>query len=158
MSTQTSRYRIVVFTLWLCVWLLAACGGASAPAQDDAHTADGQTTAGQPVAVFADQQAEGIRGALSCASGQPATGVAAIDAYLVDVDGQPIEDATVTFDIDMTNMSHGQTLVTTTAAGDGHYTGDVHFSMAGPWRIVALVERPGQAPVPLRFDFRVQGP
>ena len=32
-----------------------------------------------------------------------------MDAYLVGTDGQPVTDAKVTFDTDMTNMSHGST-------------------------------------------------
>ena len=85
----------------------------------------------------------------------PSRGDARIDAYLVHLDGQPIDDATVTFDTDMTNMSHGQYLVTASPAGNGHYVGQVHFLMPGPWRVIAVVERPGQAALRLRFEFTV---
>ena len=85
----------------------------------------------------------------------PVRGTAEMDAYLVDTAGQPITDATVTFDTDMTNMSHGPNLVTAQPAGSGHYSGPVRFQMPGPWRVIATVTRPGQAPVKLRFEFRV---
>ena len=105
--------------------------------------------------TIADQQSDGIHGWLASTPAQPGKGNAMIDAYLVADDGQPIEDAVVTFDIDMTNMSHGKYQVAANATGGGHYAGDVHFSMPGPWRIVAVIERPGQETVDLRFDFTV---
>ena len=105
--------------------------------------------------TLADVQSDGIHGWLSSTPTEPTRGDAAIDAYLVADDGQPIEDATVTFDIDMTNMSHGQYLAPAEPAGAGHYVGSVHFSMPGPWRIIATVERPDHEPVQLRFEFQV---
>ena len=86
---------------------------------------------------------------------QPGRGTAELDAYLVGTDGQPITDAKVTFDTDMTNMSHGLYLVEAQPAGGGHYAGSVHFSMPGPWRVIAIVERPGRDTAKLRFEFRV---
>ncbi len=105
--------------------------------------------------AIADQQSDGIHGWLASTPAQPVKGTAAIDAYLVTDDGQPVEDATVTFDIDMTNMSHGKYQVSAGGTGGGHYLGDVHFSMPGPWRIIASVAREGQDPIELRFDFKV---
>ena len=78
-----------------------------------------------------------------------------MDAYLLGAEGQPVTDAKVTFDTDMTNMSHGPYLVTAEPAGDGHYVGQVHFSMPGPWRVIAIVERPGRETAKLRFEFTV---
>ena len=106
--------------------------------------------------TLADQQSDGIHGWLTSTPAEPTRGEATIDAYLVADDGQPVEGATVTFDIDMTNMSHGQYLVPAEAAGGGHYAGNVHFSMPGPWRIIANIERPGQEVIKLRFDFMVK--
>ncbi|HHW88725.1 MAG TPA: FixH family protein [Chloroflexi bacterium] len=134
----------------LLVFFLAACGASGGSDAAPARNA--------PATIrFAEQQADGIHGWLA-ASAAPATGTANVDAYLEGADGQPIANATVTFDVDMTNMSHGKTLVTTRTMGDGHYAGDVHFMMPGPWRIIAMVERPGQAPVQLHFEFQVQTP
>ncbi len=92
---------------------------------------------------------------LSSKPAQPARGAAEIDAYLVSTDGQPVTAAKVTFDTDMTNMSHGQYLVPAQPAGDGHYVGQVHFSMPGPWRVIAIVERAGHEPARVRFEFSV---
>ena len=64
-------------------------------------------------------------------------------------------DNAVTFDIDMTNMSHGKYLAASTATGGGHYAGDVHFSMGGPWRLIAIVDRPDQEPVELEEQVEV---
>lgn len=86
----------------------------------------------------------------------PKRGTARLEAVVLDKDNQPVTDATVSFDIDMTNMSHGKNVIKTTAAGDGHYAGEVHFMMGGPWRVIVVVERPNQAPVNARFNFNVK--
>ncbi len=86
----------------------------------------------------------------------PKRGTAQLDAVVLDKDNQPVTDATVSFDIDMTNMSHGKNVIKTTAAGDGHYAGEVHFMMGGPWRVIVIIERGGQAPVNARFNFNVK--
>ena len=123
-----------------------AAAPASAPVQADLAPA-GPT--------LASQNNGELQAWLTSTPAQPIKGEAQIDAYLVGSDGQPITDAKVTFDIDMTNMSHGQYLVDAQPAGDGHYAGRVHFSMPGPWRIIAIVERPGHERAKLRFEFRV---
>lgn len=105
--------------------------------------------------TLADQQSDGLHGWLTSTPAEPTKGDATVDVYLVTDDGQSVEGATVTFDIDMTNMSHGQNLVEAEEMGGGHYAGSVHFSMPGPWRIIAKIERPGQDVVTLRFDFMV---
>ncbi len=86
----------------------------------------------------------------------PERGTAQLEAVVLDKDNRPVTDATVSFDIDMTNMSHGKNVIKTTAAGDGHYAGEVHFMMGGPWRVIVVIERPNQAPVNARFNFNVK--
>jgi len=86
----------------------------------------------------------------------PKRGAAQLEALVLDKDNQPVTDAAVSFDIDMTNMSHGKNIVKTTAAGDGHYAGDVHFMMGGPWRVIVTIERANQTPVSARFNFNVK--
>jgi hypothetical protein len=93
---------------------------------------------------------------LSSTPAQPVTGNAQLDTFLATSDGQPVTGAKVTYDTDMTNMSHGSYLVPAEPAEAGHYVGRVHFSMAGPWRVITIIERPGMPPVRLRFAFRVQ--
>jgi len=86
---------------------------------------------------------------------QPVRGTAEMDAYLVGTDGQPVRDAKVTFDTDMTNMRHGPNQVVAVPAGDGHYRGQVRFLMPGPWRVITVIERPGRETVKSRFEFKV---
>jgi hypothetical protein len=85
----------------------------------------------------------------------PTRGANTFEAFVTDANGQPITDATVTFDINMTNMNHGKNVVTASALGEGHYSGQVHFLMPGPWRVIVGIERAGQIN-PVRFDFMVQ--
>lgn len=94
---------------------------------------------------------------LAIAPGQPLVGQNGVDAFVTDVAGQPVKDARVTFDIDMTNMSHGPYLVDGQCLGNGHFTNKANFSMAGPWRVHVLIETPGQAALKARFTFRVNG-
>jgi hypothetical protein len=86
----------------------------------------------------------------------PTRGVAQLDALVLDKNDQPVTDAAVSFDIDMTNMSHGKTVIKTAAAGDGHYAGQVRFMMSGPWRVIVTIERSNQTPVSARFNFSVK--
>jgi hypothetical protein len=66
-----------------------------------------------------------------------------------------VDDATISFDIDMTNMSHGKYVVAAAPQGNGRYAGQVRFMMPGPWRAIARIERPGQPAEQVRFDFNV---
>lgn len=84
----------------------------------------------------------------------PIRGANTFEAVLADAKGQPVTDAKISFDIDMTNMSHGKNVVAATASGAGHYTGKVSFQMPGPWRVLVAIERGGQTST-VRFDFSV---
>ena len=86
----------------------------------------------------------------------PKRGTAQLDAVVVDKDNKPVTNATVSFDIDMTNMSHGKNVIKTSAAGDGHYASKVRFMMGGPWRVIVVIEQANQGPVNARFDFNVK--
>lgn len=79
-----------------------------------------------------------------------------LEALVSDADGQPVSDATVAFDLDMTNMSHGKYVVPAVPAGNGRYTGMVFFRMGGPWRVIVSTERPGRPTEQVRFDFAVR--
>jgi len=85
----------------------------------------------------------------------PTIGRTVLDALVVDDQGQPVNDAKVSFDIDMTNMSHGVNVTAATNVGGGHYTGEVRLVMMGPWRVIVVVERPNREPVRARFNFEV---
>lgn len=84
-----------------------------------------------------------------------ARGGATLEAVVTDAKGQPVDDARVTFDLDMTNMSHGKNVVAAAFKGAGRYTGVVNFMMGGPWRVIVGVERAGLPAQTVRFDFSV---
>lgn len=84
----------------------------------------------------------------------PIRGENLFDAFVTDGNGKPVTDAKITFDIDMTNMSHGKNVVSATAKGEGHYNGKLSFLMPGPWRVLVVIERGGQTST-VRFDFIV---
>jgi len=125
---------------------------APAPAAPASAAQQAQAPAGP---VLGSQTQGDLTAWLSSKPAQPVRGMAELDAYLAGADGKPVTDAKVTFDIDMTNMSHGLNQVTAEPAGDGHYTGPVRFMMPGPWRVIAIVDRPGQETAKLRFEFMV---
>ena len=84
----------------------------------------------------------------------PSRGDNTLEALVTDSNGQPITDATISFDIDMTNMSHGRNVTTASSLGEGRYSAEIHFLMPGPWRVIVGVERAGQSTT-VRFDFMV---
>lgn len=86
----------------------------------------------------------------------PKRGDNSFEAFIADADGQPISEAKISFDVDMTNMSHGKTVIVMTSTGNGHYSGKIHFLMPGPWRIIVGIERQGQTNSSVRFDFNVK--
>ena len=85
----------------------------------------------------------------------PVRGSNKLEIILTDAAGKPVTDAKVAFDLDMTTMSHGKNVVSAQPAGEGRYSGQAFFMMAGPWRSIVVIERPDQPPVQARFDFRV---
>jgi len=84
----------------------------------------------------------------------PKAGYCTLDAYVIDSTGQPVSDAKLTFDLNMTNMNMGRNVVTPTLVGNDHYNGQVFFSMPGPWRVTITIVRAGQTNT-VRFDFTV---
>src|SRR4030066_865113 len=74
----------------------------------------------------------------------PIRGDNTFEAFVTDANGQPITDAKISFDIDMTNMSHGKKVVEAAHMEGGIFSGEVHFLMPGPWRVIVAIERSGQ--------------
>jgi len=151
-------------TLCATLAVLAACSAAGSASSGTKAlspampiTAEVGPPGAPPGPLLADGQQSGdLLVWLSSTPAQPATGNAQVDTFVVSSSGQPLTDAKVTYDTDMTNMSHGLYLAPTEPAGAGRYTGKVHFSMAGPWRVITIIERPGVPAVRLRFEFRVK--
>ncbi len=92
---------------------------------------------------------------LSSTPTPPVRGISILEAVVTDTKGQPINDAQVSFDLDMTTMSHGKNIVAAAPQGNGRYVGQVRFMMPGPWRVIAVVEQPGHPAEQVRFDFNV---
>jgi hypothetical protein len=160
--SKTGFVRLVLAAV-AALAFLAACvavpsqQAATVPATAAASAPAATQQALAPVGLTLGSQRSGDLAAwLSSRPVQPVRGAAEMDAYLVGAEGQPVTDARVTFDTDMTNMSHGPQLVPAVPAGNGHYVGDVHFMMPGPWRVIAIVERPGRETAKLRFEFMVK--
>jgi hypothetical protein len=74
----------------------------------------------------------------------PVSGNNKFKAFITDVKGQPISDAKLSFDFDMTNMHMGSYVVSTASLGEGWYSSAVSFSMPGPWRVIVKIDRAGQ--------------
>jgi hypothetical protein len=92
---------------------------------------------------------------LSSSPTPPIRGLGTLEALVTDAQGRPVDDAQVSFDLDMTTMSHGKNIVVATPQGNGRYVGQVRFMMPGPWRVILVVARPGRAAEQARFDFGV---
>ncbi len=65
--------------------------------------------------------------------------------FMIDVkdkSGKPVDDATVSFDINMTAMNMGTQQGTATSQGNGKYAAVGNMSMRGPWRVRTTVKMP----------------
>ena len=76
-----------------------------------------------------------------------------LDALVTDAIAKPITDAIVSFDIDMTNVSHGKNVVIAKSLGNGRYAGTLLSMMPGPWRVIVAVASPDQPAASERFNF-----
>ena len=84
----------------------------------------------------------------------PKPGTATVVAYVIDSNVQPVDDAVLTYTINMTNMNMGNSILRPTLVGEGQYSRDARFSMAGPWRVIVAIARGGQT-YTAAFDFTV---
>ena len=91
---------------------------------------------------------------LSSNSNPPIRGNNTFEALVTDAQGKLVSDAKLSFDIDMTNMSHGKNVIAASSLGEGRYSGNIFFLMPGPWRVIVSIERAGQTAI-VRFDFNV---
>lgn len=146
----------------LATILLTACGMTSAPLADQptaiptftpAASATQDLTVTQVPALGGKQSGDLLVWIFSDPN-PPVRGDNALEVFVTDANGQPISDGTLSFDIDMTNMSHGKNVVTASSLGEGRYGAEVHFLMPGPWRVIVDIERAGQTSA-VRFDFMV---
>lgn len=152
---------IVFVFIALAVIVVAIAGNASAPVTAAAPALVAPPGAGQgltpqgTVLGGGGQRVGELTVWLTAPAKAPARGQNVIEALVLDASGQPVNDGRVSFDLDMTNMSHGKNVVQATRASDGRYDGAVTFMMPGPWRIIATIERGGKTVGSARFDFNV---
>ncbi|MFA5770669.1 MAG: FixH family protein [Patescibacteria group bacterium] len=59
-----------------------------------------------------------------------------------DKNGKPVNNATVTFDLNMTAMNMGTQQGNATSQGNGRYSAVGNMSMRGPWRVKTTVTMP----------------
>lgn len=150
------KFLLVVVVVTLVVVALSSCVSLSASSIPEPTSAP----AGVPVSSSLPQSSSlgtKLNGNLSVqlfsTPSPPAGGNNSVRA-LVTISGQPVSDAKVSFDVDMTNMSMGKKITPAVSSGEGLYSGQVLFSMLGPWRLIVNVERAGQTNS-VRFDFYV---
>ena len=149
--------------LMLMALLLASCGMMSAPLAEQptpiptfaSADSSAQDPAANQVPALGGKQSGDLLVWIFSDPNPPSRGATTLEVLIADLDGKPISDATISFDIDMTNMSHGKNVTAASSLGDGRYSGDVHFLMPGPWRVIVGIERAGQT-ITVRFDFMVE--
>ncbi len=139
--------------------LLTSCGMMSAPSAEQptaipTFTSSAQDPGANQVPALGGKQSGDLLVWIFSDPNPPSRGETTLEVLIADLDGQPVSDAAISFDIDMTNMSHGRNVTAASSLGDGRYSGDVHFLMPGPWRVIIGIEHAGQTTT-VRFDFIV---
>lgn len=79
--------------------------------------------------------------------------------FMIDVkdkNGKPVDNATVSFDINMTAMNMGTQQGNATSQGNGRYSAVGNMSMRGPWLVKTTVKMPDGSTE--RKDFTVNVP
>ena len=71
--------------------------------------------------------------------------------------GGPVRDANVMVTADMATMRMGEQKPPVTNRRDGTYTAELHFSMAGPWKVEVHANSPSQGEAHASFTFDTQG-
>lgn len=157
-----SRHAELALFVILAAALVVSGGCTSSTPISAAPPAQAQSAQSSPPAAAGRASLGGTRQAadltitLYSAPNPPIRGTDVLEAVITDAQGQPVTDAQVAFDLDMTNMSHGKNIVAAASQGNGRYAGRAFFMMPGPWRVITFVARPGQPAVQARFDFQVR--
>lgn len=111
-----------------------------------------------PMAARQTVSADTLNATLRVDSGQlTAAGPNAVSFTLTDASGRPINDAVVTAHPEMRTMSMDAPAVVAVRSGaPGSYVAHPRFAMAGDWRLIVMVTRPGQPPQPVTFNVTVR--
>lgn len=110
-----------------------------------------------PTAAQQTQRVGRLTVALTLDSGQltPA-GPNTVTLMLTDSDGQPIIGAAALAHPEMVTMAMQAPSVVATPAAPGRYIAHPQFAMAGDWRLVVTISRPGYGPQTLSFPVNVR--
>lgn len=158
-AVKISKQLQVTLVLAAAMWWITGCSTAT-PAPTVAPTAFAQVHVAPPtataMAALGRQQGSDLVIVLMGNPAVPIRGRNVLDALVADAAGRPVTDAQVSFDLDMTTMSHGLNIVPAQPTGNGHYSGQVFFMMPGPWRVITVIERPNKPVERLRFNFNVK--
>lgn len=90
--------------------------------------------------VFASNEGDPISLSTSPNPLQPGPATFMID--IRDKNGKPVDNATVTYDLNMTTMNMGTQRGNATPRGNGRYSAAGIMSMRGPWRVTTTVTMP----------------
>ncbi|MEA3337071.1 MAG: copper chaperone PCu(A)C [Chloroflexota bacterium] len=91
----------------------------------------------------------------------PGVGAQPFEVYAMQkasaTDWPPVDDLDMEITPWMPTMDHGSTNnENPVSIGNGHYLGQVNFSMSGPWTVTVAAERGGNFPGEVVFEFDVQ--
>ena len=78
--------------------------------------------------------------------------------FMIDVkdkDGKPVDNATVSFDLNMTAMNMGTQQGNAAPQGNGRYSAVGGMSMRGPWRVSTKITMPDGSVVNKEFTVNV---
>lgn len=85
-----------------------------------------------------------------------------IELYFEGKNGQPVDNANVTIQCEMTDMSHEIAPISAIPKGEGHYLASLDLPMEGLWQLNVNITSPGAKQTStyvfrLRNDFNVGG-
>ena len=83
-------------------------------------------------------------------------GQATFIIMIKDNAGKAVDNATVSFDLNMTAMDMGTQQGNATAEGNGKYSATGRLSMRGPWRVATKVTMPDGSLIKKDFTVNVQ--
>ena len=152
--------------LCLPIALIVLIGGCSQsarvePAQANnsgasaASSASGSADVNSVQAV--NEPGSGLKVVLIAPAKTPSAGKHTLEFSVLDSAGRPVTGAKIGAAIAMTNMDMGTSTPKVVEGKVGHYTADVVFSMAGPWRATLVITPPNQQPATRELDFAVSG-
>ena len=147
MAGSTARQALPALAFFMLLLAVAACGGSAAPADGDRSSPEAAAEEqrlwikhGEETLAFAngDEVTSGGITAEIFVSPYPPGRSANIDFYLTR-GGEPIEEANVSLQYDMTVMEHGPFELLAVPTGRGHYLAALDFIMNGDfWLNVSL--------------------